>query len=197
MFYRSVVFVAKHVSSSLSSIHDKMQSISSKSTHWQYCLQMTVDYFGLSLIGLYAQRYLDKDTKLFVEEMVDDLKSSLIEKIEKSQWMDEKTKERAVEKVLKKKFTVGCSAEMENEKALNKFYAPIEIGTNHFKNFKAVNAFKMHRTLEGLHKIHERHKWTDITNLLAANAFYHPSENSIVIPLGLLQDSIISSGKPG
>ncbi|GFQ90856.1 endothelin-converting enzyme homolog [Trichonephila clavata] len=98
--------------------------------------------------------------------------------------------------VKKARSTIAFRDEIRNEEKLNDYYSQVEIGEVHFSNVKSAFAFKMKERMKGLETIRTEAKWSNMNNVLIANAFYMPNRNTIVLPIGLLQEIFFSSGRP-
>ncbi|GFS48956.1 endothelin-converting enzyme homolog [Trichonephila inaurata madagascariensis] len=98
--------------------------------------------------------------------------------------------------VKKARSTIAYRDEIRNEEKLNDYYSQVEVGEVHFSNVKSAFAFKMKERRKGLGTIRKEAKWSNMNNVLIANAFYMPNRNTIVLPIGLLQEIFFSSGRP-
>ncbi|GFU77204.1 neprilysin [Trichonephila clavipes] len=99
-------------------------------------------------------------------------------------------------RVKKARSTIAYRDEIRNEEKLNDYYSQVEVGEVHFSNVKSAFAFKMKERMKGLGAIRKEAKWSNMNNVLIANAFYMPNRNTIVLPIGLLQEIFFSSGRP-
>lgn len=128
--------------------------------------------------------------------MVEDLRTALVDEIENAKWLDSETKQYALLKVKKMKKTIAYQEEIMDDELLDSYYNKINITNNHFRNVKEVGKFKLRNIMEGLHDVRKRLRWTDVRNLLTANAYYYPGQNSIIIPVGVLQDPVFVTNRP-
>ncbi|XP_055953320.1 endothelin-converting enzyme homolog isoform X2 [Argiope bruennichi] len=196
MFYRAAVFAAEHLERDLFYLVEDKLHRSSRRDLWQVCVGATMDFFHMSLTATYAESYLDEKSKYNLEMMFQGIQVSLLDEIKEAKWLDEETRQKALVKVKKVRSTIAYREEIKDEEKLNDYYSAIEIGDDHFSNVKAALAFKTKEGMKGLEGRRFRLKWSDVTSVLTANAFYLPNRNSIILPIGLLQDTFFSSGRP-
>ncbi|KAF8770434.1 Endothelin-converting enzyme like protein [Argiope bruennichi] len=198
MFYRAAVFAAEHLERDLFYLIEDKLHRSSRRDLWQVCVGATMDFFHMSLTATYAERYLDEKSKYNLRnEVGQGIQVIFIGRNQRSKWLDEENKDKkALVKVKKVRSTIAYREEIKDEEKLNDYYSTIEIGDDHFSNLKAALAFKTKEGMKGLEGRRLRLKWSDVTSVLTANAFYLPNRNSIILPIGLLQDTFFSSGRP-
>nr|WBW70064.1 venom protein [Lampona murina] len=163
---------------------------------WEICTKITMELFAMPLTASYVEKYMENSTKEELKMMFDDMRNSLMDDIRSANWLDDKTKNYALLKARKIKAAIAYEDEIMDDTNLNFYYKDVNITENHFGNVKQIIAFRLRRSMEGLHETRIRFKWTDVENLLTANAYYLPNENSLIIPVGVLQATIFAVGRP-
>ncbi|KAG8179469.1 hypothetical protein JTE90_021033 [Oedothorax gibbosus] len=196
MLYTAVLFAAEHLQDDLYFLYESKLHRSQAITLWKVCYRTTVQFFHLSLTASYARKYIDANGKAMVEKMFQDIKSSLLDNIKKSQWLDKETREKAILKVEKSRSAIAFPDEILDDEKLNHFYSSVKVGENHFTNVKSVFSFKQKERMKELNTLHSRFSWSAMDNFLTANAYYEPSENAIIIPIGILQGIFFSPERP-
>ncbi|XP_071043075.1 endothelin-converting enzyme homolog [Parasteatoda tepidariorum] len=196
MMYRTVLFASEHLGKDVFTIVEDYLRHSAHRDLWQVCVASVVDFFHMSLTATYAESYMDNKTKILLDKLFRDIQEALLNEIREADWLDDITKQRAMQKVLSARSAIAYRDEMLDETLLNEFYKPINVSENHFGNVKAAYLFYAKENYRGLSDERVRFKWTDTSNLLQANAFYQPSQNSIIVPIGLLSDAFFSKGRP-
>ncbi|GFT57617.1 endothelin-converting enzyme homolog [Nephila pilipes] len=196
MFYRAVLFAAEHLQTDLFYLYEDKLRRSAHRDMWQMCVGTVIHFFHMSLTATYAERYMDAASKYNLEMMFQDIQASLLDEIKTAKWLDQETREKALLKVKKTRSTIAYRDEIKNEEKLNDYYSPVEVGEAHFSNMKSIFAFKMKERMKGLEALKNEVKWSNMNSVLTANAFYTPSQNAIILPIGLLQETFFSSGRP-
>ena len=88
---------------------------------------------------------------------------------------------------------IGYPEQVLNSTWLNKKYAEVEVTQDYLMN---IIAFQSHQRKEGMKlytKPYERGSWAEMShggNIVTVNAFYSPNSNTMIVPIGMLQDPI-------
>lgn len=110
-------------------------------------------------------------------EMVKNIRSAFRNELSEIGWMDDKTKEAALEKADFMNHFIGYPDWYTNTTALEEYYKEVCITDDHFENKIALRAFLARKVLGKLKVNTDRDEWT--TSPAIANAFYNPLLNSI------------------
>jgi len=179
-----------------------LRGIAKASPDWKRCLS-TVGFnsFGgmAGLAGsMYVRKYFKPEEKAAVEEMISYIRAAFHSMLEKVEWMDDKTKERAKEKLNKMDQFIAYPDELLDQKIIDDFYAPLESlsSDNFLQNMLNIDKFDTARVLKQLRdKIDPKH-WTEHQIVALVNAFYNPDINSMEFPAGILQGAFYNSKRP-
>lgn len=138
------------------------------------------DYLG----KMYAEKYFDKETKKYIENMAAEITEVFKSRIEKLSWMSESTKEKAIKKLDAIKIKVGYSETgktyLDNVKIL-----PPKAGGTFFSNLLSIKKERS-RALSLLQNTQpDRDVW-DIYPY-TVNACYNAANNDITIPAAILE----------
>lgn len=163
---------------------------------WEICTRVTLELFPLPLTASYVRKYTDNSTKEQLGMMLEDIRRAFADGITNSNWLDDETKNNALLKVKNMKAAIGYRDEIMNDDNLDSYYKDVNITDSYFGNIKLIIAFRFRKSMEGLHEERVKFRWTDVDNLLTANAYYRPGENTIIIPVGVLQDTVFAVGRP-
>jgi putative endopeptidase len=149
---------------------------------WKRTIHRLDTLVGMLVGEMYVEMNKDKYNviKKQVENMIHFMKEELHIRLNDNTWMEEKTKIKAIEKLDKMNYKIGfpCKWKSFNELRVNK-------NNSYFKNIMACYVFDYNEEyLENNKKI-DRNKW--FMNPQDINAYYSPSYNEIVFPLGILQ----------
>jgi predicted metalloendopeptidase len=156
--------------------------------------------FNTFLSNEYIAKYNNPQAINYVKTMAEDLKTVFIRIIKRNDWMQPKTKEKALEKLENFKLTVG-SPEVLREDPLLDYKEDDPWG-----NLMKMCAWRHERAIELVGK-----KVIDIpvidwmqippkfvgTQAYVVNAAYTPTENGIYIPLGYIQKPFVDLDERG
>lgn len=146
---------------------------------WRRSLEMLDALLGEALGSLYIERYFSKEAKAKTNELVDNLMSVYSERIKALDWMNDSTKQRALDKLstITRKLAYP-------DRWID--YSPVTIGTVSLAdNFRAAIGFQVRRNLNKYGQPVDKTEWA--MSVSTVNAYYNPSMNEIVFPAGILQ----------
>jgi len=162
----------------------------------EQCLKQTEDVFGPVITAMYVRHKTVEASEALVEEvdmMVDTMKDAFSENLKKLKWMTENSQTAAQEKLSGMMDLIGYPDQVLNSTWLNKKYSEVEVTKDYLMN---IIAFQSHQRKEGMKlytKPYERGSWAEMShggNIVTVNAFYSPNSNTMIVPIGMLQDPI-------
>src|SRR5262249_40150019 len=127
----------------------------------------------------YVARHFPPESKAKLEELVEQVRGALRQRIENLPWMTAETKAKALEKLNLFGVKIGYPAKWRDYAAL-KIDAADLVG-----NVRRATAFRWAYTVAKLDKPVDREEW--VTNAQVVNAYYMSTRNEIVFPAGILQ----------
>ncbi len=146
---------------------------------WRRVVETVDGSIGEALGRLYVERAFPPEAKRRVLEMVEDLRSALVERIRALEWMGPATKQRALEKLAKFRVKMGYPDRWRD-------YSGLVIDRRSYAaNVMRAAAFEFDRRLRRLHQPVDRDEWN--MSPPTVNAYYHPGYNEIVFPAGILR----------
>ncbi|MDU7439699.1 MAG: M13 family metallopeptidase, partial [Clostridium sp.] len=133
---------------------------------------------------LYINRYFNPQIKTNVENMTSKIIETYKRRIEKLDWMSDKTKANAIEKLNNLNVNIGYPEKWED-------YSSVEIksydeGGSLLQNALNISKFLYEKQLEKLNSTVDRNEFACPPQMV--NAFYNPTSNGITVPAGILQD---------
>ncbi|CAL2031993.1 unnamed protein product [Caenorhabditis brenneri] len=147
------------------------------------CLAIVKSFFPRASLRVFVRNHFKKENLVVASEMIENLKESFIEMIQKSTWLSKETKENAILKVVKMKKVVGYTQEYERKGALDEMFQTLEISEadSFFAIVMKINRFKTEQLLDFVSSeslLDPRHSLTE------ANAYYNAMNNlmSILVP---------------
>ncbi|ULU08040.1 hypothetical protein L3Y34_019249 [Caenorhabditis briggsae] len=86
------------------------------------CHQVVINNLPLPSLRVFIRNHFDKGALKDVDKLVEDIRSSFIEMLEKSEWIHEKTRSAAIRKAKAMKKTISYPGELEKPGALDKHF---------------------------------------------------------------------------
>lgn len=128
---------------------------------------------------LFVKSYFDEESKQYMSNMIENLRSAYRERINDLSWMSAETKEKALKKLNAFTYKIGYPDEWRD-------YSELAIKANSYvQNIIQVRKFGYNRMLEKLGKPVDKSEWYMSPQMV--NAYYSSSNNEIVFPAGILQ----------
>lgn len=138
---------------------------------------------GMAIGKIYSERYVSKNVKEDVENITKKIIEVYKKRINNLTWMSSSTKKNAIDKLDKLNIKIGYPDTWVDYSKLNiKAY---EEGGTLFGNVIALRRFAQDEMFSKLNKPVDKKK--DGVEPQTVNAFYSPTDNSIIIPGGIIQ----------
>jgi putative endopeptidase len=152
---------------------------------WKRVIDTENTLIGEALGQLYISKYFPPKNKKKALKIVNNLISSLKERIKNLSWMSKKTKNNAIKKLDLTSVKIGYP-----DKWID--YSKLTIKKDSYvKNVIRAGYFKTMRNLNKLGKPTDRSEWS--MSPQTVNAYYSPTNNEIVFPAGILQPPFFNS----
>uniref|UniRef100_A0A1W7RA36 Neprilysin n=1 Tax=Hadrurus spadix TaxID=141984 RepID=A0A1W7RA36_9SCOR len=168
---------------------------------WKFCVSSTKVAMGYALVNLYMAAKTssygkhNKIMKFGMVEMVQRLKSVFSLMLQDAKWMDSTTREEAFKKVKMMEDYIGYPEWVENEESVDEFYETMgNMGTDPFVNDLTVAEYTSKKLMISLRQKPKFPEWNEAP--LTVNAGYNQNENSITIPIAMLQFPFYDYGLP-
>lgn len=145
---------------------------------WRRCLEATDEALGELLAQPYIAQRFGGESKGKADSMVRAITAAFVEAAGRLDWMDAKTRERAVKKSQQMAFLIGFP---------NKWRAydfAVDAKT-HAANMQQSRKAEVARVLAKIGKPLDRQEWS--MSPPTVNAYYDPQKNHMVFPAGILQ----------
>jgi len=170
-----------------------------KST-WKSCVKETGKMFKFAIGHIYVKETESShqnDKTKHAKNIFQMVKKALVKNLKKNQWMDKKTKSKAVEKSKLIEGLIGYPDLVMDKAKLTKMYAHLPEDSPSFPEALLAQTKRMRtpgRLMMRLRKPVAEHSWMTAPETI--NAFYTAVMNEIIIPLGILQPPFYKSGRP-
>lgn len=156
-----------------------LNGIQKQSPRRQVCIRAINSNISESIGKLYVKKSFKPESKKRMNELVENLISAMRERIEKLEWMSEKTKVEALTKLATLRKKIGYPDKWRG-------YKGVEINRkSYFKNWLNAFQLRLKRRLDDIGKPINRDRFAISTS--AVNAYYESQLNEIVFPAGILQ----------
>ena len=146
---------------------------------WKRVIANVNGTLGEAVGQMYVSKYFPADSKERMINLVKNLQTSLGERIQSADWMDEQTKEKAMEKLHSFHVKIGYPDKWRD-------YSNLDIqNDSYFANILRSNEFEMDYMLNKIDKPKDVDEWGMTPQTV--NAYYNPTTNEICFPAAILQ----------
>lgn len=135
---------------------------------------------SISVGALYVRKHFREDSKRAAMEMVNGIRREFEKILHDVPWMDDDTREAALNKVKSMSTHIGYPDEIMDNKKLEEYYNHLEIDANDYlKSVLRMNVFGTDYAFNKLRKPVNKTDWVTHARPAIVNAFYSSIENSI------------------
>ena len=165
---------------------------------WEKCVTSTKHTALDHAVGsMYVRQHFNSDAKNVADDIVKNVLEEFKLMILQSQWMDSKTKARALEKAEQITPHIAYAKEILNNKLIDKFYEGINLTKGNFlKNNIQLQKFYATYMVKELRTPINKKSWRARSPAAIVNAFYNPFKNSIDFPAGFLSAPFFKAERP-
>lgn len=148
---------------------------------WKRATNQVESQMGEALGKMYCERYFPASSKKRMEQLVKNLQIALGERIKAQDWMNDETKQAALDKLASFYVKIGYPNAWKDLSALN-----IDPAKSYYENVQACREFWDKFYIEkNAGKPVDREEW--FMTPQTVNAYYNPTTNEICFPAGILQ----------
>ncbi|RUS76024.1 hypothetical protein EGW08_016229, partial [Elysia chlorotica] len=145
---------------------------------WKTCLSATTSVFSFGIAKEFTRRKFSEDSKQYMDVMIQHLKESFRKILEDANWMTDKTKAEAFQKLEAMGRKVGYPDTNFNDEYFSEKYKNLTMSTNNYYQNRLTQFWT--GLIEFLRKLKEpidSNDWAMPPH--EVNAYYDPSENEI------------------
>ncbi|CAF1307430.1 unnamed protein product [Adineta steineri] len=161
------------------------------------CANYVNTVMGLPVSKLYIDEYFDKNTRKETTEMINNIRNTFITMVNRSTWMDSKSKIIAIKKARAIKAKLGYPDYLESDDMtkLDKDFAEYNFNLSYMPNVLSAMQLHSKASLQMLRYPIDSKEWSDIlpTNV---NAIHRLSANEILFPAAILQTPLFDKDAP-
>ncbi|GMH49438.1 hypothetical protein TL16_g00516, partial [Triparma laevis f. inornata] len=147
---------------------------------WKRAMSGVEGYLGEALGQLYVERHFSGDSKPMALSIVESVRDALKERLNEVEWMSDKTRAAAMEKMAGFRVQIGFPDEW-----IDYSFWEGKISDDHFTNVLTGLEFDHSREIARINKPTDKNRWYMTPQMV--NAYYHPSMNLICFPAAILQ----------
>ncbi|XP_035741301.1 neprilysin-2-like isoform X2 [Vespa mandarinia] len=168
-----------------------------REARWKECVDIVSASLSISVGAMYVRKYFKEDAKKNALEMVADIREEFTKILKKVDWMDEETKESALDKAASMSSHIAYPDELLDDKKLEEFYEKLELTEgNYLESILNLTHFGIEYSFSRLRKPVNKSDWRAHGKPAIVNAFYSSIENSIQFPAGILQGAFFNNDRP-
>ncbi|XP_022914109.1 neprilysin-2 isoform X2 [Onthophagus taurus] len=168
-----------------------------RASRWKECIEIAAGSLGNAAGALYVRKYFNEDARQNAIKMVKDIRTEFVEIVKKVDWMDEKSRKRALEKAQAMSTHIAYPDELLDDKILEKFYQDLELDSEKYlMSVINLTQFATRFSFNRLRQPVNKTDWITHGRPAIVNAFYSAIENSIQFPAGILQGVFFSNDRP-
>ena len=147
---------------------------------WEECVNFCVSYLPIATSALYVENFFKNESRDAAWEIVNSIRDEFRMTLNVTEWMDEETKERALEKAKTMQMHIGYPDELTDERKLMDYYEGLEVDEKKFfASVLNVTRFDTRKLIKNFRLPVNRTDWEEHAYVAVVNAFYNPVENSI------------------
>ncbi|XP_038212652.1 endothelin-converting enzyme homolog [Zerene cesonia] len=196
IWIKVVEVLALHTTTELSALYERtsieLQTGHVTSSRSLQCANVVNDMLGMAVSYAIADQNFFNVTKPKIETMLHELKNALAHLIGMTKWMDDDTKLATYRKIVEMKTLIGFPDWLLEEGRLDAYYKGLDIDTGkHLENL--INIVQV-KTKKALNKFRLGNNYTWATVPTEVNAYHTFQENTITVPLVMLQHPFFDLG---
>uniref|UniRef100_A0A671S4M0 Endothelin converting enzyme-like 1 n=1 Tax=Sinocyclocheilus anshuiensis TaxID=1608454 RepID=A0A671S4M0_9TELE len=192
MLWRIVAALSEHLSTAFrSTIHEFSREIDGGERQLdleRLCLNQANKHFGMALGALFVQQHFSSSSRAKVQELVEDIKHSLDQRLQELDWMDEETRDAARAKLQHMMVMTGYPDFLLKPELIDEEYGFDVNEKTYFKNILNSIKYNIKLSVKKIHKEVDKTTW--LLPPQALNAYYLPNKNQMVFPAGILQPTL-------
>ncbi|KAF0289689.1 Neprilysin-2 [Amphibalanus amphitrite] len=149
---------------------------------WKECLEDTISTMHIAAGSLYVKNHFDEDSKKAALELVADVHQQFNMMLQELSWMDDTTKQRAMEKSDAIEYYIAYPDKLLNETLVAEYYEELSVSDDdYFQNTLNARVFFTNKSFKKLREPVDKKDWKRHSKTAVVNAFYSAQDNSITI----------------
>jgi membrane metallo-endopeptidase-like protein 1 len=167
-----------------------------KSPRWKDCNSGSGSRMSYASGAMYVRKYFDKRDRDAALEMIEDLQASFREILLETDWMEDETRQYALEKANEMQSLIGYPDFILNDTALDEYYDNLTLldSDNYSEVIQKTTKWAQHKAFRRLLEPVDRSEFG--TSSAVVNAFYSSVKNGITFPAAILQSPFFDRNFP-
>ncbi|XP_051172752.1 neprilysin-2-like [Leptopilina boulardi] len=169
------------------------------SQKWKHCYNIVNEFFSNSFGMLYVKYYfnLSESGKKAIDEIFENIFQQFNTLLNKSDWLDDKTKEKALEKLASLSIINPVIFKLFDDKEIDEYYTNLEITPNNYlQSIINIQKFIKYKDADLFRKSLNKNSWDQHYNPMEVGALFTSFNNSIAISPGILQGVFFKENIP-
>ncbi|XP_054769167.2 neprilysin-like [Lytechinus pictus] len=196
LVWRAVIYTMDLMNSKARSIRQTFHKVVSgekrQPAKWKQCIENTNSYMSRALGALFVLEKFDVESKKTALTMIGHLRNTQYNILNTTDWMDDVTKQKALQKAYAIREQIGYEEKLLNFTYLDGVYERINITVDkYFENAVQIMSEHARKLFAKLDEKVDRYEWSTVP--LVVNAYYQFSSNVITFPAAILQPPYFSS----
>lgn len=160
-----------------------------KPERWRRCISVVDSDLPWILSRFFVERAFSKEAKDLGDQIIHDIKDEFSIKLTNSDWMTDKVRQLAIDKVNLIRQKIGYptrSPDITNAEELQEYYSNVNVSADSFfANRLSSTKNDIRREWSQVGKPVDKDEWG--MSASTVNAYYNPPGNEIVFPAGIMQ----------
>jgi membrane metallo-endopeptidase-like protein 1 len=142
---------------------------------WEECVDTTLTYLSIATSALYVKNFFKKESRDAAWEIVDMVRDEFENTLNVTEWMDDETRTKALEKAKKMVMHIGYPDELIDDRKLSKYYKGLELDEkNFFGSVLNISKFDTKKVIRSLRAPVNKTSWEEHAQVAVINAYYNP-----------------------
>ncbi|RZC41734.1 membrane metallo-endopeptidase-like 1, partial [Asbolus verrucosus] len=215
MFWKAVKGLITYLNNELRTLQLEFSKImsgrSEREPRWRECIQKTKRIY-IASGALYIKHFFKREAKQTMLELVDNIKHQFIEILKTVDWMDDVTRQHALEKARSIHAHIAYPDELLDAEKIDEYYKNVRWYPKYLESMQNVTLFAQQILYKKIDTPINKKDWRSHAFAVITNAFYDQNENSIgkyeyfftklpslirvEFPASLLQDVFFDNNRP-
>ncbi|KAM9651109.1 kell blood group glycoprotein [Trichechus inunguis] len=178
-------------------LNQKLQQLTGRplmpqTPRWMKCVKETGTFFQPTLAALFVQEAFNLPTQRAAMELFSDIKDTLLNRLQRLPWMNEKARKEAQDRVTRVRVKMGAPEWTLEPELATQGYPEVQLGPSFLQLYlSCVRALQARKVRSFLQPFHSRRVFP-----WGVDAYYSVSDHVVVLSPGLLQPPFFHPGYP-
>ncbi|KAJ8667496.1 hypothetical protein QAD02_009159 [Eretmocerus hayati] len=194
----SVPYLSKRIRAASEKLNLELYGSLGKMKRWRHCISIMKEDFSIATSALYVRRNSNENSKKSVIDLFYKVQKSFNETLEEIDWMDDKTRAAAIEKLENMQPLIAFPSEYFDDGILDTYHETMVINPDSLlRSSLSLSSATKRKVYKYLEEKVNRSDWTNyIGGADDVNAFYNPRLNLVDVKAGILQGFVFNEAYP-